>query len=269
MPPPRVIASDLDGTLLAPGGRLTDRTAAALAAARERGIAVIAVTARPPRVFGEWTALAAAVDAAICSNGAIVYAPTERAVLATTTLHPETAALAAKALRTALPTTRFAVETGFESIAEPGYTRIDSVADNRVFRDSLPAVLAGPESIVKLLVQVPDAATEAMLQAARGLDLPGVTVAHSGGAGLLEIGPAGVDKATALAEWCAARGVRREEVIAFGDAPNDVPMLTWAARSFAMANAHPEAAEAATERCAANTEEGVAKTIEALLHGHP
>ncbi|WP_030156123.1 HAD family hydrolase [Glycomyces sp. NRRL B-16210] len=261
----RVIATDLDGTLLAPGGRFTERAQSALAAAREQGIAVVAVTARPPRVFDEWTPLAASLDAAICANGAIVYAPAEREVLATTTLHAETAALAAKTLRAAMPEVRFAVETGFEVVAEAGYSRVDSVGDRRAFRGTLAAVFASAAAIVKLLAQVPNERTDTALRAARALELPGVAVAHSGGLGLLEIGPAGVSKATALARWCEARGIGPEAVAAFGDAPNDVPMLAWAGRSFAVANAHPEAAEAASDRCGSNREDGVAEAVEALV----
>lgn len=265
MTAPRVIATDLDGTLLNARGVLTDRTRAALHTARAQGTAVVAVTARPPRVFQEWTTLASTLDAAVCANGAMVYAPAEQAVTASRTLPAETAAMTAKALRTALPSLRFAVETGFEVVAETGYAKIDSVGDRREFRDSLAEALAAAPQVVKLLAHVDGGEADTLLEAARGLDLAGVTLSHSGGAGLLEIGPAGVSKAGTLASWCAARGIGPQAVVAFGDAPNDVPMLAWAGRSFAVANAHPEAAAAATGRCGSNLDDGVAEAIEALL----
>jgi Cof subfamily protein (haloacid dehalogenase superfamily) len=263
----RVIATDLDGTLLGARGALSDRTLTALKTARSQGIAIAAVTARPPRVFDEWTALAAALDTAICANGAIVYAPAERTVTASRTLPAETAAMAAKRLRTALPSARFAVETGFTVIAETGYAKIDSAGDRREFRDSLDTALADAPQVVKLLAHVDGGEADALLAAARDLDLAGVTLWHSGGAGLLEIGPAGVSKAEALASWCRERDIGPEGVVAFGDAPNDVPMLAWAGRSFAVANAHPEAVAVATDRCGANLDDGVAIVIEGLL-GH-
>ncbi|MCD0442768.1 Cof-type HAD-IIB family hydrolase [Glycomyces sp. A-F 0318] len=265
MTAPRVIATDLDGTLLGPRGALTDRTRTALRAARAQGVALVAVTARPPRVFQEWTALAAALDTAICANGAMVYDPAGQAVTASRTLPAETAAMAAKALRTALPSLRFAVETGFEVVAETGYAKVDSVGDRRTFRDSLTEALAAAPQVVKLLAHVDGGEADLLLAAARGLDLAGVDLSHSGGAGLLEIGPAGVTKAGTLAAWCAGRGIGPEAVVAFGDAPNDVPMLAWAGRSFAVANAHPEAAAAATDRCGSNLDDGVAAAVEALL----
>jgi hydroxymethylpyrimidine pyrophosphatase-like HAD family hydrolase len=92
-----------------------------------------------------------------------------------------------------------------------------------------------------------------------------VHLSHSGGRGLLEITAADVSKAAALAAWCAARGFDASDVTAFGDMPNDVPMLQWAGRSFAVAGAHPEAVAAATDRCGPSSDDGVARAIEDLL----
>ncbi|MFG3339941.1 HAD family hydrolase [Glycomyces sp. NPDC048151] len=262
---PRVIATDLDGTLLGPGRVLTERSRRALHAARAQGIAVVAVTARPPRVFLEWPALAAALDAAICSNGAITYAPDRHEILSTRTIDPETAAAVAKTLRAALPGTKVAVETGFAVVAEPGYAKVDTVGDERVFTDSFDEVFTAASQIVKLLVHDPAGRADAMLAAARTAALPGVHLSHSGGEGLLEITAADVSKSTALAAWCAARGIGPAEAVAFGDMPNDVPMLRWAGRSFAVSGAHPEAAAAATDRCGPCGEDGVAAAIEALI----
>ncbi|GAA2124114.1 HAD family hydrolase [Glycomyces algeriensis] len=265
MNPPRVIATDLDGTLLAPGRILTERSRLALHAARAQGIAVVAVTARPSRVFAEWPELAACLDAAICANGAIVYDPARRVIETAHTIEPETAAATAKILRSALPGTRIAVETGALVVAEPGYRKVDTVGDNRLFVDTFDEVFTAADSIVKLLVHDPDGRADAMLAAARAVVLPGVHLSHSGGEGLLEITAPDVSKSTALAAWCAARGIGPAEVTAFGDMPNDVPMLRWAGRSFAVAGAHPEAAAAATDRCGASDEDGVAEVIEGFL----
>jgi len=54
-------------------------------------------------------------------------------------------------------------------------------------------------------------------------------------------------------------------VVAFGDMPNDVPMLTWAGRSYAVANAHPEVLAAVDRVTAANNEDGVALVLEELF----
>ncbi len=87
---------------------------------------------------------------------------------------------------------------------------------------------------------------------------------HSG-VGLVEISAAGVDKASALAWLCASDGIAPGEVIAFGDMPNDLPMLRWAGRGVAVANAHPDVLAGADEIARSNEEDGVAHIIAALL----
>ena len=86
-----------------------------------------------------------------------------------------------------------------------------------------------------------------------------------GGPKIIEIAAAGVSKATGLARLCGNLGIDPTEVIAFGDMPNDLPMLRLAGRAVAVANAHPEVLAAAHEITASNDEDGVAQRIEALL----
>jgi hypothetical protein len=90
-------------------------------------------------------------------------------------------------------------------------------------------------------------------------------VSHSGGRGLLEIAPRGASKASALAWLCERRGIAASEVAAFGDMPNDLPMLAWAGHAVAVANAHPEVIAAADEVTASNDEAGVARVLERVF----
>jgi hydroxymethylpyrimidine pyrophosphatase-like HAD family hydrolase len=92
-------------------------------------------------------------------------------------------------------------------------------------------------------------------------------ITRSSPSALLEISGTGVSKATTLARCCAERGITADEVVAFGDMPNDVDMLSWAGTSYAVANAHPAVLAAATYRTAANEEDGVALAIERILAG--
>ena len=84
-------------------------------------------------------------------------------------------------------------------------------------------------------------------------------LAYSGAAGLAELLAPTVTKDAALARWCARLGVEPRDVWAFGDMPNDLPMLRWAGRSFAVANAHPDVLAAATDRTGSNDDGGVAR----------
>jgi hydroxymethylpyrimidine pyrophosphatase-like HAD family hydrolase len=104
-----------------------------------------------------------------------------------------------------------------------------------------------------------------MQEATAHIALPGVNLWGWGSYPEIECTAAEAEKGAALAAWCAERGIGAEDVIAFGDMPNDVSMLTWANRSFAMANAHAEALAAATDRAASCADDGVAQAIEMIL----
>jgi hydroxymethylpyrimidine pyrophosphatase-like HAD family hydrolase len=91
-----------------------------------------------------------------------------------------------------------------------------------------------------------------------------VTVTHSS-LPLLEISAAGVTKASTLALLCDELGIAADEVVGVGDMPNDLPMLTWAGTSYAMANAHPTVRATADHVAASNDDDGVAGVIEGLL----
>jgi hydroxymethylpyrimidine pyrophosphatase-like HAD family hydrolase len=89
-------------------------------------------------------------------------------------------------------------------------------------------------------------------------------VTHSG-APFVELSASGVTKAWALEAFCTDLGIRADEVVAFGDAPNDVPMLRWAGRGIAVANAHPAVLAAADAVTLTNDADGVAIVVEQLL----
>ena len=82
---------------------------------------------------------------------------------------------------------------------------------------------------------------------------------------LIELMPHGVSKADALQRIAHHFNATSEDVIAFGDMPNDVDMLAWAGHGVAMANAHPVAKDAADEVTLSNNDDGVAVVIEREL----
>lgn len=263
----KVIATDLDRTLLGPGGTITPRALAALTAARAHGMATVAViTARPHRAFEVWTWAASVFDAVICAGGTAIWDPAAGAVTVEHTVDPAAAAKAAATLRAALPRFRFAIETGYDIVAEPGYTKRDSVMDRRRTCSALEDVFASNGPLLKLLAHVEGGRVDDLVQTAAAIDLDRVRLWEAGSRDQIELGPVGVDKGSSLAAWCRSRGIEAEQVVAFSDAPADAPMLAWAGRSYAVANAHPAAATAATDRCASNTEDGVAAVIEALAN---
>lgn len=89
------------------------------------------------------------------------------------------------------------------------------------------------------------------------------------GAGVVEILPLGLSKATGLSLAARRLGVKAADTIAFGDMPNDIPMFGWAHHGVAMANAHDDLKAVAHEITASNDDDGIAVVLEELLRSAP
>ncbi|MFG2640946.1 HAD family hydrolase [Streptomyces sp. NPDC048370] len=270
-PAPRLIATDLDGTLLRDDKSVSERTVAALAAAERAGIEVFFVTGRPARWMDVVSAHVHGHGLAICANGAaVVDLHSGGTFVKVRPLAREVALDVVSALRAATPGVSFAVEqtTGihYEPLyppffLDPGATVAS--AEKLLFEEEPGA--APP--VIKLLAQHPDLDPDAFLATARAAAGSLASFTRSSPTALLEISGLGVSKASTLALCCAERGISAEEVVAFGDMPNDIEMLSWAGRSYAMANAHPDVIAAASGHTVANNEDGVAVVIERILAG--
>jgi hydroxymethylpyrimidine pyrophosphatase-like HAD family hydrolase len=336
---PRLIATDLDGTLLDHERRITPRTVAAVRAVVAAGTEFVLVTARPPRTVAPLAAQLGGRIAALCGNGTMLAefdaardgaaddgAAGDRAASDRTAgigaagngaagdssasegaagdgaagdssasegaagngsagdgsasdgaagrigevtfiraFKPADAIEIVEQLRPLFPEAGFAIETGHEVYFEAGFG-VGSVDDrHRILTDSLTGVAPQMPSIVKVLARSPLRTADDMVAAANATLTVDAEVSHSGGRGLLEIAPLGASKASALEWLCALRGISAGDVAAFGDMPNDLPMLRWAGRSYAMANAHLDVLAAADHVVGHHAEEGVALALEALL----
>ncbi|MEU6775335.1 Cof-type HAD-IIB family hydrolase [Streptomyces sp. NPDC046759] len=269
---PRLIATDLDGTLLRDDKSVSPRTVAALAAAEEAGIEVFFVTGRPARWMDVVSDHVHGHGLAICGNGAAVVdlhgGPGAHRFVKVRELARRNALDAVKLLRDTAPGTVFAVEQTYGFHQEPDYPKLHmEIPDNLLPAERLLAP-DGPDAdqpVLKILAYHPDLDPDAFLTLARLAIGDRANVTRSSPSALLELSGPDVSKASTLALCCAERGISHEEVVAFGDMPNDVEMLTWAGQSFAMGNAHPDVVAAASGRTVANNEDGVAVVIEQLL----
>lgn len=265
--PLRMVATDLDGTIVRADGSVSPRTVAAFDACLARGVDVVMVTGRPPRWLAPVVAATGLRGVALCGNGAVVYDVVAGAVVHARTLPAPDVLEVARRLRAAIPGVAFAVETldGFRR--EPSYVpRFDWGMQTRTAE--LPGLLEDGPAVVKLLCRHEHTSGDAMLGVARAAlhDLAVPTHSNAAGTGgLVEISALGVTKASALAALAAERGVDAREVVAFGDMPNDLEMLRWAGRGYAMADGHPEALAAADCVAPACRDDGVAQVVEALL----
>ncbi|MFF8957655.1 Cof-type HAD-IIB family hydrolase [Streptomyces sp. NPDC014894] len=271
---PRLIATDLDGTLLHDDKTVSPRTVAALAAAEEAGIEVFFVTGRPARWMSAVSDHVHGHGLAICANGAaVVDLHAGGKVLKVQALERETALDVVHALRGAAPGVSFGVETTVGFHHEPSYPPLHGFAPGtivavaeKLLQEDRPGAGA---PVLKLLAHHQELDPDAFLTLARTAAGPLASITRSSPSALLEISGPGVSKARTLALCCAERGISAEEVVAFGDMPNDVEMLTWAGVSYAMGNAHPDVLAVATDRTASNNEDGVALVIERILRDLP
>jgi HAD superfamily hydrolase (TIGR01484 family) len=262
--PPRVVATDLDGTLLRSDGSLSDRTRKAIAAAEAAGIETVFVTARPPRWLDGLADAVGAHGIALCGNGAFVYDVPTRTVTEQYPLADELLHQLVAELREAVPDIAFAVERADGLGREDTFVYRSEQPESHTV-GSLAALTSSP--VGKLLGRCESLESTVFLE--RVLTALGgrAELGFSGASGLAEITAPGVTKAAGLARWCGERGVGPADVWAFGDMPNDLPMLEWAGTSFAVRNAHTEVLAVVQQVCAANDEDGVAQTLETLLQG--
>jgi Cof subfamily protein (haloacid dehalogenase superfamily) len=268
-PAPRLVATDLDGTLVRTDGGVSDRTRAALAAVEAAGVPFVMVTGRPPRWMTPVVAATGHRGLAVCANGAVVYDLHTERVVHSHLLDAAAAAEVVEALRRDVPGIAFAVEQGpVDGVAggfarEPSYRPRWDVADV----DVAPVSQLVAAGVVKLLARHEDLGSDELLAAARSSVGALAECTHSSADGLLEISATGISKASGLAALAAEHGVAADEVVAFGDMPNDLPMLSWAGHAVAMANAHPEVRAAADEVTASNDDDGVALVVERWFAG--
>ncbi|EGX60695.1 hypothetical protein SZN_06209 [Streptomyces zinciresistens K42] len=269
---PRLIATDLDGTLLRDDKSVSPRTVAALAAAEEAGIEVFFVTGRPARWMDVVSDHVHGHGLAICGNGAAVVdlhgGPGAHRFVKVRELARKNALDTVRLLRDAAPGTVYAVEQTYGFHQEPDYPKLHlEVPDELAPAEELLGADApgADEPVLKILAFHPTLDPDAFLTLARLTVGERANVTRSSPSALLEISGPGVSKASTLALCCAERGISHEQVVAFGDMPNDVEMLTWAGRSYAMGNAHPDVVAAASGQTVANNEDGVAVVIERLL----
>jgi HAD superfamily hydrolase (TIGR01484 family) len=261
-PHPRLVATDLDGTIVRADGTISDRTVAAFSRVERSGASFVLVTGRPPRAMREIARVFGHRGTAICSNGALAYDLSSSEVTPVELIPPRQLASAVRRLRAAVPGIGIAIEypdgRALDHVFQP--VMIDVGNPGPRFDDEV--LTARPAA--KLLGRHLGYSCDDLLAITGPLLADLVAVTHSSARGLIEAAAVGVSKATAVARIAAAAHVPAAEVIAFGDQPNDLPLLTWAGISCAVANAHPRVLAAATHVIGSNDDDGVARILESL-----
>jgi Cof subfamily protein (haloacid dehalogenase superfamily) len=274
--PVRLIATDLDGTFLRHDGTPHPRVLAALERVLDAGIHVAFVTGRPTRWLAPVIEASGHRGTAVCSNGAVIVDLHEERVLEVAPIPAAQAFEAVNRLRRLDPDTAFAFD-----IADIGGAMGDPKHSPGFFYDMRYEPYWAPSganqvpditdhlqdrSIAKLLARPSDRTAhngaDYWLDASREVLAGVVEVTHSTkGDVLMEMSADGVTKASGLATLAKRIGVTADEVIAVGDMPNDLPMLAWAGRGFAVANAHQTVLSAVRDHVPSNDDGGVADVL--------
>lgn len=265
----RLIATDLDDTLLDAQSQLSPRTLAALRAAMAVGCGISLSSGRMLEAMLPFARRIGVNAPILLYNGAMLYDPNTENTLYANRVPYEVA----------LGVLRLIEREGSYVQVYPGMgyycTQILPRTSAYARQIDVPATATGmpmsqwleahPGDVQKLLV-IDDSPERAdALQAKLRAAFPHGASFLKSKPHYIEIMPEGVDKGASLKRLAELLGLLPDEVMAFGDGQNDVPMLRFAGRGYAMANGSPEA-RACTPRIAPpNTEDGVAQVIEACL----
>ncbi|MFF7179814.1 HAD-IIB family hydrolase [Streptomyces sp. NPDC008121] len=262
--PYRLVATDLDGTLLRGDDSVSERTRDALAAVVAAGAAHIVVTGRSVPWTRHILDDLGYDGLAVCGQGAQVYHAGEHRLLTSLTLDRQLAGLALSKVEAEVgPLALAASRDGLDGqvLVGPGYRLLEGALPSVPYED--PSELwAAP--LNKVYIQHPTLSDDELARVTRETVGSLVDVVMAG-AGIVEILPLGLSKATGLSLAARRLGVKAAETIAFGDMPNDIPMFGWAARGVAMANAHEELKAVADEVTSSNEDDGIAVVLERLL----
>jgi Cof subfamily protein (haloacid dehalogenase superfamily) len=263
----RLVASDIDGTILGHDGKISDRTVRAFHACRDAGVELVFVTGRPPRWLHPLRDQLGHAGTVICSNGAVVWDLEADRMLSARALELDAVFEARRIIQQLRPAAVFAAETLTGFHLEPGF--LDDVS-SRLLTEFTPGplhtTLTDGDSVVKFLAIVREGTADDFLAEVTPAVAHLAAATHSApNMALLELSPPGVNKAVTLSEYAASLGIGAADVVAFGDMPNDIEMLRWAGDGYAMASGHPEAIRAAGQQAPHFDDDGVAQILEAKL----
>ena len=274
---PRLVATDLDGTLLTSAGEVSPRTRAALEATWAAGIPVVGVTGRGPRLLESVSEALDGRGIAVLAQGGYVVDLERDEVLRTVGLPRAQAADVIERIEAVAGDLVVAVEDAAEQAEARGPLRVQH-GFNWPYPEPahlLPRHQVLPQgAVLKVFLRSATLDQDELLALAeQAVDPAEAEVTHAG-LGFIEVLPPGITKATGLGVALEHYGVGFGDVLVFGDMPNDLPMIAAVSeaggRAVAVANAHPAVRAAAEHLTSGDDADGVARYLEAvLLNGGP
>lgn len=258
---PRLIACDLDGTLIARGNRLSPRVAAAVALTIDAGTPVIAVTGRPWQWVIEIAREHRLLPYAVVSNGAALIDVATGTVERNGLADGAVVALMER-IRAVVPGIHFAIDSTDDLFHEPGFHDPGYLGQHEV-ADLAPLA---ERDVIKLIARKEGLPSPDLVALLDATVLQGVAVPFAGYGEWVELLASGVSKASGLAVVAERLGLGADDVMAVGDEWNDVPMFEWAGTAVAMGDA-PDHVRAAADRTAPSAaDDGVAVLLESFVY---
>ncbi|MGY1821962.1 HAD family hydrolase [Geodermatophilus sp. SYSU D00079] len=269
---PKLVASDLDGTLLRSDGEVSPRTRAALEACWDAGIPVVGVTGRGPRLLDSVREAMDGRGIAVLAQGGFVVDLERDEVLRTVGLPRDQAMAVIERIEAVAGELIVAVEDAAEQAEVHSALRVQHGFDWPYPEPAhlLPRAQVLPQgAVLKVFLRSASLGQDELLARARRVVGPAEAELTHAGLGFIEVLPVGVTKASGLAIALERYGVGFGDVLVFGDMPNDLPMLeavrTAGGRAVAVANAHPDVLAATPLRTSGHDADGVARYLEAVL----
>jgi Cof subfamily protein (haloacid dehalogenase superfamily) len=265
---PKLIATDLDGTLVRSDDTVSAYTLEVLARVKAAGIPIVGATGRGPRLVDLVRRDIPMADFLVMGGGSRVVDLTDPdvpLVLRDERLDGDVLGELLATLERAVGPVSVLVEASDEPRSSlwgdvhPAW-RYPEVVEARVRTEALVG------RVIKGFAYHDGYDADQLLEIAHQLIDPSVATVTQAGLGYIEICPPGVDKATGLSVVAQTLGVDPDDVLVFGDMPNDLPMFRWAGFGrVAVANAHPLVLELADEITGSNDADGVARYLDAML----
>jgi Cof subfamily protein (haloacid dehalogenase superfamily) len=262
---PKLVATDLDGTLVRSDDTVSAYTHEVLDRVRAAGIRIVGATGRGPRLTELTRNDVRAADFLVLAQGGWVIDETDPVPLRAARLPGHVVARVLAELEARVGPLSVMVEALAHEEA-PLWGDRDPVWRYPVVVEERPRHACLTGDVIKAFARSVDHHVDDLLAAARRIVPPDVATVTQAGLDYVEICPPYVDKGTGLAVVAQAVGVDPADVLVFGDMPNDLPMFAWAGWSrVAVANAHPAVLAAADEVTLSNDEDGVAVHLDRLL----
>ncbi len=261
----RLIASDLDGTLLGEDSRLSSTTVEALRRAADAGVTVVAATGRSQHSALDLLRPSGAFSWAVCSNGATRYNMATDQLIHHTTIPSAVVEQFLQRLRAE----KGEVGVAWETEERLGWDVLYEQHRNALVPRPIPQegrIVPFPVGVdlIKLLVTHPEHTHDEWLDIVSPLAGEEMFVSTSG-TDFVEITHASATKGQELAKLCEMLEIDSSEVVAFGDQVNDLDMIQWAGLGFAMENASPKVKAVADRVAPHHRDHGVATIIDELL----